>query len=186
MLGPLMSIWASGAPAPGKEGSAQWSQVSSPTENVLLSVYMLSSNDGWAVGREGTIVKWNGLSWLTISSPTINHLSSIHALSPSEAWAVGGHGTILRWDGSQWSMVEGPDFHLYSIHMLSPSEGWAVGNWGTILKYGEVAEAGKPLNWPLILGVAMVICVVGGIAIFMKKRSAGKLEASAPKEPEAW
>ncbi|MCJ7760741.1 hypothetical protein MUP59_06315, partial [Candidatus Bathyarchaeota archaeon] len=48
-----------------------WREVPSPTVNTLRSVSMSDSNDGWAVGDNGTIIRWNGLSWSTVNIPEI-------------------------------------------------------------------------------------------------------------------
>lgn len=84
----------------GSEG-AEWSSVPSPkTTEQLSSVFMLSSDDGWAVGwggLGGTILRWDGSQWSVVPSPANYGLRSIYMLSPSEGWAVGFNGTILRY-----------------------------------------------------------------------------------------
>lgn len=102
-----------------------------------MSVYMLSSTDGWAVGYGGTIIRWDGSSWSTVTSPTRSTLYSVYMVSPTDGWAVGGggtiSGTIIRWDGSSWSIVPSTARSLLlSAYMVSPSDGWAVGYGGAI------------------------------------------------------
>jgi len=36
----------------------------SPTTRDLYSVFMVSTDDGWAVGSGGTIIRWNGTEWI--------------------------------------------------------------------------------------------------------------------------
>lgn len=128
--------------------SGSRSTAESPTDRTLISVYMLSSTDGWAVGEGGTIIRWNGSSWSTIASPTKDYLMSVYMLSRSDGWAVGfppgagwavgidKGGTIIRWDGSSWSNVTSPTTSaLYSVYMLSSTDGWAVGYRGTVIRW---------------------------------------------------
>ena len=130
-----------------KLGPEENPPVTSPTTKTLASVHMFSSDDGWAVGEDGTIVRWDGSSWSTVTSPTGEFIHSVHMVSPTDGWAVGissriggwamgTGGRILRWDGSSWSIAAEPTTSsLYSVYMLSPTDGWAVGEYGTILKW---------------------------------------------------
>lgn len=74
----------------------------SPTTQTLRSVSMVSTNDGWAVGDGGTIIRWNGTQWNTITGPTNENLYSMSMVNASDAWAVGSNGTIIRWNGAEW------------------------------------------------------------------------------------
>jgi hypothetical protein len=69
-----------------------------------------------------------------------------------------------------WSAVPSPtEESLWDIYLLSSTEGWAVGSNGIILHYGRVSW--MP-DWLLpTLGIAIVVCAVGGAAILIKKRS---------------
>jgi photosystem II stability/assembly factor-like uncharacterized protein len=113
----------------------KWQPVESPTNEELNSVFMLSSNDGWAVGGrlvKGLILYWNGKEW-TVTKNIERNLRDIFMLSSNDGWAVGDF-TVLRWNGVEWSEVRaGRSWgELYSIYMLSAQEGWAVGEKGMI------------------------------------------------------
>ncbi|RLI15848.1 hypothetical protein DRO41_03500, partial [Candidatus Bathyarchaeota archaeon] len=41
-----------------------WNEVASPTTETLYSVFMVDANDGWAVGKNGTILHWTGTEWI--------------------------------------------------------------------------------------------------------------------------
>ncbi len=130
-----------------KYGPEEKHTVASPTNRALASLSMTSSTDGWAVGDDGTIVRWDGSAWSTVASPTGEFLHSVHMLSPTDGWAVGlisrtggwamgTGGRIIKWDGSSWSIAAEPmTSSLYSIYMLSSTDGWAVGEHGTIVKW---------------------------------------------------
>jgi photosystem II stability/assembly factor-like uncharacterized protein len=97
----------------------------------LNSVFMLNSNEGWALGDNATILHytvtggvgtWNPV--IVSGSPGISklvNLTSIFMLSPTSGWAVGGvtldvtnpgafstGPVILYWDGTKWSPVPAP------------------------------------------------------------------------------
>ncbi len=62
---------------------------------------MISSNDGWAVGFGGRIMRWNGINWTIVESPTNTPLESVDAISADDAWAVGSnrkHSGIFHWN----------------------------------------------------------------------------------------
>jgi len=74
----------------------------SPTTATLRSVYMVSADDGWAVGRFGTIIHWDGAEWSNVTSPTADPLESVFMVGADDGWAVGHYGTIIRWTGTEW------------------------------------------------------------------------------------
>ncbi len=63
----------------------------------------LASTEGWAVGDNGSILRWDGTSWSAVTSNTTENLYGVHCVSASDCWATGGGGTILHWNGSVWS-----------------------------------------------------------------------------------
>jgi hypothetical protein len=100
----------------------------------LNSVAMVSSNNGWAVGR--MILRWNGSAWNSVNPFVTQLLRSVTMISANEGWAVGDSGTILHWDGSTWSQASSPVSQtLNSVTMVSADEGWAVGDSGTIVHW---------------------------------------------------
>jgi len=74
----------------------------SPTTHQLNSVFMVGADDGWAVGYDGTIIRWDGTDWSNVTSPTTAALFSVFMVSVDDGWAVGGDGTIIRWTGTEW------------------------------------------------------------------------------------
>jgi photosystem II stability/assembly factor-like uncharacterized protein len=79
----------------------------------LEDVKMRTTDDGWAVGINDTILRWNGSAWNPVSSPETNkYLQAVSILSANDAWIVGQNGSgtaiILHWDGTQWNSVPSP------------------------------------------------------------------------------
>jgi photosystem II stability/assembly factor-like uncharacterized protein len=113
-----------------------WSEVTSPTTKELRSIDMISSNNGWAIGAQGTILHWNGTLWGTSSSPTSQNLYSVAMYDTYNGWAVGNGGTIVHWNGKNWLTTTSPITEtLYSIDILSPTNAWAVGDAGKIIHW---------------------------------------------------
>jgi photosystem II stability/assembly factor-like uncharacterized protein len=65
----------------------------------LLSVQFVNGEEGWVVGRSGTILRSDdgGLSWIQQENKT---RQNIYALSFNKkvGWAVGGDGMVLRYE----------------------------------------------------------------------------------------
>jgi photosystem II stability/assembly factor-like uncharacterized protein len=108
--------------------------------NDLVSVAMVSANEGWAVGDfllneggiRGVIWHYHYGQWTPMLSPAQSGLNGVSALPNGDAWAVGDNGIILHEHGGMWTQVaSGTTDDLDSIALISPTEGWAVG--GTIL-----------------------------------------------------
>jgi photosystem II stability/assembly factor-like uncharacterized protein len=117
---------------------ARWSGIETPDiQGRLLSVWMNSMTDGWAGGRNGVMVRWNGSTWTEYVMPSTSWIEDILFIAPDDGWAVGGWGYINHWNGTEWSLVNTPlsSGWLNGIDMLSLTEGWAVGDNGTILRY---------------------------------------------------
>ncbi|MCW4029239.1 MAG: hypothetical protein NWE92_06290 [Candidatus Bathyarchaeota archaeon] len=94
---------------------------------------------GWAVGKNGLTLGWNGQSWFSYSAITSNTLRSVSlAANSAQAWAVGDRGTIIHWNGNAWSSMASPTIMpLYAVEMINASTGWAAGgdnNRGIILQ----------------------------------------------------
>ncbi len=114
-------------------------------------------NDCWAVGNNGTIMRydgsswslwgggnataqrWDSMTWTDVSTTLpggINRLNGISMLSYADGWAVGnrtgGNATIVRWNGSSW--VSNPpsparNRNLFGVYAVSANDAWAVGQY---------------------------------------------------------
>ena len=73
----------------------------------LTDIDLLDATHGWAVGHNGTALRWDGQVWLAVATPAPGKaLFGVAILSPTDAWAVGidGYsGLILHWDGQAWT-----------------------------------------------------------------------------------
>jgi hypothetical protein len=124
-------------------------------KDILSSIYMVSADEGWAVGssflgagaRDNLMLHYSGGQWKQVSGgpdnqslhATYSALSQVVMLSATEGWAVGSYednaqqssAQILHYTGGRW-LVQAtiPNIGLSGLAMVSASEGWAVGSQG--------------------------------------------------------
>ncbi|MBD3183861.1 hypothetical protein GF312_16370 [Candidatus Poribacteria bacterium] len=118
------------------DGGESWTSEEIETKD-LYAVHFLYSYYGWAMGKEGTILLWNGSTWELQESPTVEDIYDLD-FAGSNGWAVGARGTILRFTltlSQKWKVwEEKPTFSdLNSINFSDELHGWIVGSFGTIL-----------------------------------------------------
>lgn len=94
----------------------------------LNGVFARTSDDVFAVGAGGTILRRQAGTWSAMSSPVTTDLRGVWAASATAAWAVGSAGKVLRWDGSTWA-VAGPttSVTLDAVWGTSATDVWVVG-----------------------------------------------------------
>lgn len=118
---------------------SMWFAKTSPTFRNLMAVSMVASNDGWAVGNNGTIFRYDGVSWSHYETlPSRVNLLGLHMRTSVDGWAVGNASssafppTILRWNGAAWTAVTPTGvalgMRLRAVDAVSSTESWAVGN----------------------------------------------------------
>lgn len=84
-------------PAGAQAGGGEWEvEDPPPTTRTLQSVWGSSGSDVFAVGRNGTILHYNGTSWSPMKSSTTQWLHGVWGSSGSDVFAVGSGGTILH------------------------------------------------------------------------------------------
>jgi photosystem II stability/assembly factor-like uncharacterized protein/Tfp pilus assembly protein PilV len=121
-----------------------WYGRTSPTTSQLNDAYMFSTSDGWAVGNDGVIARWNGTAWAVFVDLGTHALTGIDCVTASDCWAVADSGRIARWNGVAWSQfvdLGGQTFR--DVRMTSATEGWAVGDGGVIYRWNGTAWASE-------------------------------------------
>jgi hypothetical protein len=116
-----------------------------PQGNQLNGTWSAASNDVWAVGAAGTVLRWNGTAWSSVWGGTTQELTAVWGTSASDIWAVGAVGTILHWNGFNWSsFASGTTNRLEAVWGISTTDAWAVGAAGTILHWNGAAWTTQP------------------------------------------
>jgi photosystem II stability/assembly factor-like uncharacterized protein len=110
-----------------------------PQGNDLYSIIFTNGTTGYAVGKNGTIIKTtnNGDSWFWQTSGTKQSLKNVCFLDENIGFTVGWGGTILKTSnaGATWeSIPSGTDAPLREITFTDDGVGYIVGYNGTILK----------------------------------------------------
>ncbi len=108
--------------------------MTSGTTEQLNSVWGSSCSNVFAVGYNGTILRYNGSTWNTMNSGTSMGLNGIWGSSATNVFAVGWSGTILHWDGTSWTVMNsGTQRDLSAVWGNSANSVFAVGGMQTIL-----------------------------------------------------
>lgn len=116
--------------------NAQWITEKCPTTSNLNSISLFSTNSGWIVGDNGTILYKYNDAWIKYQNVTKANLYSVCLTNKNEGWAVGSFGTILHYDGTKWEDVQSPTQRsLYSVSFRDSTYGIAVGDQGTVVIY---------------------------------------------------
>ncbi|MFN8472152.1 MAG: hypothetical protein U0822_08190 [Anaerolineae bacterium] len=122
-----------------------WREVDSRPNGNLLSVSMITPDDGWAVGFQvigfqtsdahtvSLILHWDGHSWESVPSPVNTTLRAIAMKASIDGWiAAGGWSEpsqMLHWDGLNWTEVPSPQgVYVSNIAIVSSREAWAGGS----------------------------------------------------------
>jgi len=112
----------------------KWSEITSPVTSTLNTIAMVSDNEGWAAGENGTLLHYDGTAWITSSLPITTTLFSISMSSTQNGWAVGMNTSppydeiLLRYDGLQWQSIPLANYawliHLTDVSVPNDSSAW--------------------------------------------------------------
>jgi hypothetical protein len=158
----LLGVLAAGCPADEDEagddgpddddGDPGWTPMASGTTAWLYGVWGSSAADVYAVGKQGTVLHYDGASWTALDSGTTKWLLAVGGSAADDVVAVGEGGTILRIDGGTVTATSGPtDRALYGVWAASPDAVFAVGEGGTIARYDGTAWTATTVNAPGVL-----------------------------------
>lgn len=133
-------------------------------DNILYSVFFINPTTGWAVGDNGTILKYQDVvcvdtvggiidsnftdcRWEKLTSGITNSLFDAYFLDAATGWAVGQNGYILNTTdgGDNWSLdttfnvcYSGSrtiEADIHAVFFNSTTNGWIVGEDGGIYRY---------------------------------------------------
>lgn len=132
-------LWLAGAPTAFSDspvGTAAWQPQTSGVTEDLQSVHFVNASNGWAAGRNATLLHTTngGRTWESVTNTGINPtigFDSVRFLDENVGW-VGGWRSIIRtlnggrtWAGSQYSSNYTDS--RYATFPISPTVAWQVG-----------------------------------------------------------
>lgn len=112
----------------------------------LRALWVGDNNNAWAVGNNGTVLKWNGTAWTNQTSGISSNLRGVFGLGLNDVWTVGWEGAIFRGSGSVWSpqMSDITAESLYGVWGTSANNVWVAGNLGMIRFWNGVVWTDQP------------------------------------------
>lgn len=143
-------VWAVGnAGAVSRYNGTSWNQVVAANTDLgsgdLDAVWAGSALFAVAVGQNGTIGMWDGVSWTAPTSPTSARLKSVSGSSDTDVWAVGEFGVALHWDGTNWTQFGVGSSTLTGVWAASPTEVYAVSQSGVVYLYNGTSWSAMTL-----------------------------------------
>ena len=138
---------------------AEWREATLPNSFKRLScLSMLSSQSGWAGGRDGLLLEWNGRVWSRQTTPIQGDIVAIEFLSAVDGWIaaydIGAQQTTLHhYDGTSWTDVAVPlglrvtAMKVRPVQRVDGSETsiiWLFGQGGRILRYDGLGWTEPP------------------------------------------
>jgi len=135
-----------------RDGGLTWTRMATGTTANFTGIWGSSATDVFAVGGQGTIVHWDGVSWRRQSAPTDNALLDLTGFGPDQVYAV-GVDAALAFDGTSWRMMPGDlsAAELWSVWGPSPDEMFAVGQNGVALRWDGVQWRRMTTPTPFVL-----------------------------------
>jgi photosystem II stability/assembly factor-like uncharacterized protein len=118
-------------------GGGSWASQSPPAAYDFRGVFMRSATRGWAVGKFGAVMFFDGIDWVQQLSGTTDELRDAQFITSDIGWAVGFHGTILYTSdgGTTWTRqaidVESKTL-FFCVKFLDALNGWVAGSEGTL------------------------------------------------------
>jgi hypothetical protein len=140
----LAAVWASaqtyvvaaGAYTIELWNGGSWQAMPGDVAHQFYGLWGVNSQNMWAVGEWGKIVRLVNGVWVNQPSPTGHTLRDVWGTDPSDVWAVGDTGTVIHFDGSEWKAMDpGTLMTLNAVWGTAKDDVTIVGNKGMILHY---------------------------------------------------
>ncbi|HTN90700.1 MAG TPA: glucosyltransferase-I, partial [Sorangium sp.] len=120
---------------------ATWTPMRLPREVELHDVWGTGHHDVFAVGVEGTLLHYDGVSWARMPLPTDADLHGVWGTGRNDVFVVGDRGTVLNYDGESWSPLRWDPGQISSVWGASPGNVLFAGEGGRIHELLRTAPA---------------------------------------------
>lgn len=124
-------------------GTTQIGKGTLATKNTLYGTFWASNTTGWAVGSNGTIVKFTdgGANWTYQNSGTAYRLNKVWFTDLNNGFAVGEQSTMLKTTngGNSWTSIPTPTIYPNEINdiQFNGKYGYAVANGGYFISSND-------------------------------------------------
>lgn len=123
------NVWAVGDEIWHWNGST-WAKDLKPSGiGKLNAVYFSSSNEGWAVGENSTVIHYDGNVWTKITSsvfPSGIIFYDVVLSGGSDVWICSGN-TFYHYDGKVWSKSTISEGYVHDMDLYNGNSIWAAG-----------------------------------------------------------
>lgn len=99
-----------------------------PQGNTLRAIWGSAANDVWAVGDNGTILHYDGMTWINVDVGEKIDLYSICATDKDNIWIVSGSGSVLEYRKGKWEPAKTvrSGYELWSCHAVNNNNVFAT------------------------------------------------------------
>jgi hypothetical protein len=113
-------------------GAGEWMQdqlTSTTASGTIRAVWVVNDHLAYAVGQNGSVVRWDGSQWSSVPFTGTDDLSGVVAFGRNSVYTVSRGGKVFRYDGTTWQPVftTPGGAALYDIAATSPEDIWIVG-----------------------------------------------------------
>jgi len=137
-------------PKPDLSAPSSWKVQLSSAAGSLYGVWGISPTKVFAVGKGGTILKYDGSSWTTMLNSETGDLYAVWALSEQEIYAAGDGIVVYNDGGSEWKKgyATTSNFNFRGLWAAKGSKTiWGVGEMNGYIRY----KSGTPTaSWSSI------------------------------------
>lgn len=135
-------VWVAGVAYLVHWDGATWSLTQRDIQTGLFGLWGTGSDDVFAVGDGGAVLRWNGNLWVPQTGGGRGNLHGIWGSGPADIWAV-GEDAALHWDGTSWQS-SGVLRNFNTIGGARADDVWALGNQGKIAHFDGVRWSPVP------------------------------------------
>ncbi len=109
-----------------QNGGQTWTDVTPAEGHTLRAVHFVDENEGWAVGKFGTVLHTTdgGLTWSLQNTPTQVTLFDVEFSDALHGMAVGDSNVVL------YTADGGQSWVRYDVVQVEESQVWIPGRWG--------------------------------------------------------
>ncbi|MCP4292529.1 MAG: T9SS type A sorting domain-containing protein, partial [bacterium] len=134
----IFVVGESGTVCISYDGGVTWMLSPTGVSSSLTAIEMVHSGYGYAIGDDGTLLCWDGISgWSPQTVPGLPAGSDLTDITIVDGivYVVGSNGLVIRRDSPQtdWAVMwSGQGFHFEAVSFYNGNSGYAVGSGGQV------------------------------------------------------